>query len=295
MLVRPLRPGPPWQSKRRRTQSQHFEVNSDFEKDLALAIRLSAAEAQSSPPAASRAEDAEQSATHAQQQEDARNGDQACALGRQADVAQRAPSHAEDSCAEGERNPDGAAAKVSAATFAARSKSAMTPAVVTSDAISARDTKKKRSRFANSDEESDQEHAAPALHASPEPARNHEQVPKSSKRKTIEDSDEDEIQQPADAAEPSFSASKSGRGKGPEFKVVEYQTGSEESVAIRGANRGLESDMVPDSEDECAEDVRCAAGEECQLFVAFSGYIGGKSTFAAFVTCKRRQKLARVL
>jgi len=200
-----------------------------------------------------------------QQQEDARNGDQAFALGRQADVAQRSPSHVADSCAEGERNPDGAAAKVSAATFVARRQSAMTPAVVTSNAISARDTKKKRSRFADSDEESDQEHAAPALHASPEPARDHKQVAKSSKRKTIEDSDEDEIQQSVDAAEPFFSASKSGRGKGPELKVVQYQTGS---VAIGGANRGLESDMVPGSQDERAEDVRCAAGEECLLPLA---------------------------
>jgi len=33
---RPLRPGPPWQSKLRRTQPPHFEVNSEFDKTMPL-------------------------------------------------------------------------------------------------------------------------------------------------------------------------------------------------------------------------------------------------------------------
>ena len=263
---RPLKPAPPSQGKRRkRTQSQPFEVNIDFEKDLALAIRLSAAEAQTSPPAASRVQDAEQSAIHAQQEDaDAHGSDMACALGPQADVAQRALG-----CAESECKPDGkgtlAPAKVPATTLAVKGKSAMTPAVTTGDAISARDTRKKRPRFADLDDESDQEKAAPpSLPDSPEPVRKLEQVPKSSKRKTIEDSDEDEIPQAGNAGAARPSASKSGRGDVSEFKVVDDETGREESGASQGANRGLEPDMIPDSENEGAEDEGRAAGEKCQ-------------------------------
>ena len=263
---RPLKPAPPSQGKRRkRTQSQPFEVNIDFEKDLALAIRLSAAEAQTSPPAASRVQDAEQSAIHAQQEDaDAHGSDMACALGPQADVAQRALG-----CAESECKPDGkgtlAPAKVPATTLTVKGKSAMTPAVTTGDAISARDTRKKRPRFADLDDESDQEKAAPpSLPDSPEPVLKLEQVPKSSKRKTIEDSDEDEIPQAGNAGAARPSASKSGRGDVSEFKVVDDETGREESGASQGANRGLEPDMIPDSENEGAEDEGRAAGEKCQ-------------------------------
>lgn len=263
---RPLKPAPPSQGKRRkRTQSQPFEVNIDFEKDLALAIRLSAAEAQTSPPAASRVQDAEQSAIHAQQEDaDAHGSDMACALGPQADVAQRALG-----CAESERKPDGkgtlAPAKVPATTLTVKGKSAMTPAVTTGDAISARDTRKKRPRFADLDDESDQEKAAPpSLPDSPEPVRKLEQVPKSSKRKTIEDSDEDEIPQAVIAGAARLSASKSGRGQVSEFKVVDDEAGSEESGDSPGTNRGLESDMIPDSENEGEGDEGRAAGEKCQ-------------------------------
>ena len=112
-------------------------------------------------------------------------------------------------------------------------KSSATPALQTASAVSARDTKKKQKRFPD---EGKSAHAA--MQESPTSVKAKQAPSRTAKRRTIDDSDEDEQE--------------AAKSRGPPRDALTKAEGS-----------GAEPDSIPDSEGEGNEQAIQGPGEQC--------------------------------
>lgn len=280
------------------------EVVDHFDRELALALRLSAAEAQDSPtlqnnptltPASARVEPLLQSdiACAASSNETQLGESLMCnnlpsassALDEVRSASVKDNDMQEDSAVVKEKVPG----VTPAAKGRVGDKSAATPAASSIDVSSARGTKKKRPRL---DESEDESETVAAAHVSPVDGVLEEQQVR--KRKIIGESD-DEDQIPPAAAEASSRTPSSNPGhppsRGGEHEEVTNQKASEHKEASKQRERGgeheelinqkdsehtqasnqreinqIESDMIPDSEDEDSETVRVLGEFICLNF-----------------------------